>query len=44
MQDNTLFNASIKENLRFANNEATDKELEDAIKKAEADFVFKLDK
>lgn len=43
-QDNSLFNLSIKENLLFANINATDNDLEIALKKAEADFVFKLEK
>lgn len=40
MQDNTLFNTSIENNLRFAKNNATKKEIEDALKKARAEFVF----
>ena len=43
-QDNSLFNMSIKENLLFAKPNATNKQLEDAIKKAQADFVFDLEK
>jgi ABC-type multidrug transport system fused ATPase/permease subunit len=42
MQDNTLFNTTIKKNLLFANENASDKEIEKAIKNAQADFVFKL--
>jgi len=42
MQDNSLFNTTIKENLLFANPKATDKELKEALKKAKADFVFNL--
>jgi ABC-type multidrug transport system fused ATPase/permease subunit len=38
-----LFNLSIKENLLFANPKATKKDLEQAIKKAEAHFVFDLE-
>lgn len=41
-QDNSLFNLSIKENLKFANPKASRKDLEDALKKAEAHFVFDL--
>lgn len=39
-QDNTLFNMTIKENLLFANPKASKSDLEDALKKAEAGFVF----
>jgi ABC-type multidrug transport system fused ATPase/permease subunit len=35
---------SIRENLMFANPKATFKDLESALKKAEANFVFKLEK
>ena len=42
MQDNSLFNMSIKDNLIFAKPGATCKEIELALKKAEADFVFSL--
>lgn len=41
-QDNSLFNLTIEENLKFSNLKATKKDMEDALKKAEADFVFKL--
>lgn len=41
-QDNSLFNLSIEENLRFAKPKATKKELESALKSAEAQFVFDL--
>jgi ABC-type multidrug transport system fused ATPase/permease subunit len=34
---------SIKENLLFANPKASQKDLENALKKAEANFVFKLE-
>jgi len=44
MQDNSLFNTTIKENLLFANKDASTNDIENAIKKAEANFVFKLDK
>ena len=42
MQDNSLFNTSIKENLLFANPKASIKDIEKAIKNAEAHFVFDL--
>ena len=41
-QDNSLFNLSIEENLKFANPKASKKDLEDALKKSEAHFVFDL--
>jgi ABC-type multidrug transport system fused ATPase/permease subunit len=41
MQDNTLFNTSILKNLRYAKPEATEEEINKALKKAKADFVFK---
>lgn len=41
-QDNSLFNLTIRENLLFAKPDATDEELNSALKKASADFVFKL--
>ncbi len=44
MQDNTLFNTSIKENLQYANKNANLEEIKEAIKNAEAGFVYKLDK
>ena len=44
MQDNSLFNTTIKDNLLFANKDASTNDIENAIKKAEANFVFKLDK
>lgn len=43
-QDNSLFNISIKENLMFAKKDATKEEIYEALKKAEANFVFKLEK
>lgn len=43
-QDNSLFNLTIRENLLFANKNATNTDLEIALKKAEADFVLKLEK
>jgi ABC-type multidrug transport system fused ATPase/permease subunit len=42
MQDNSLFNTSIKENLLFANSKATEKDLKNALEKSECHFVFKL--
>lgn len=39
-QDNSLFNLSIEENLKFSNPKATKKEIEAAIKKAQAEFIF----
>lgn len=42
MQDNSLFNTSIKENLLFAKQNATKEELDTAIKLAQADFVYDL--
>jgi ABC-type multidrug transport system fused ATPase/permease subunit len=44
MQDNSLFNTSIKENLQFANSNATQDDLINALKNAEAHFVFDLEK
>jgi ABC-type multidrug transport system fused ATPase/permease subunit len=44
MQDNSLFNTTIKENLKFANPKADDKQIKKALKDAQADFVFKLKK
>ena len=41
-QDNSLFNLSIEENLKFANPEVSEADLKDALQKAEADFVFTL--
>ena len=42
MQENTLFNTTIKENLEFASPGATEKDVKNALKKAEANFVFDL--
>lgn len=39
-QDNSLFNLSIEENLKFANPKARKKDIENALKNAEAHFVF----
>lgn len=41
MQDNSLFNTSIKNNLLYAKSDATEEEMIQALKKAKADFVFK---
>lgn len=41
-QDNSLFNLTIKENLLFAKNDATEEELYKALKNAQAHFVFDL--
>ncbi len=43
-QDNSLFNLSIEENLKFANPKATKTDIEQALKKAKAHFVFDLPK
>ena len=42
MQDNSLFNTTIKENLLFAKKNATIEEINSALKNAEAWFIFKL--
>ena len=42
MQDNTLFNTSIKENLLLVDTKASKIELDKALRKAKADFVFWL--
>lgn len=42
-QDNSLFNLSIRENLLFVNPKASDKNLKEALKKAQAEFVFDLE-
>jgi ABC-type multidrug transport system fused ATPase/permease subunit len=44
MQDSSLFNDTIKNNLLYAKPNATKKEIELALKNAEANFVFDLDK
>lgn len=41
MQDNSLFNTTIKENMLLANPEASDDEIKLALKNAQADFVLK---
>lgn len=41
-QDNSLFNLSIRENLMFAKEDASEEELREALKNAQADFVFTL--
>lgn len=43
-QDNSLFNLTIRENLEFAWWKTSDKKLKEALKKAQADFVFDLEK
>jgi ABC-type multidrug transport system fused ATPase/permease subunit len=43
-QDNSLFNLSIEENLKFANPKATKADIEKALKQAGAHFVFDLPK
>jgi len=43
LQDNSLFNTSIKQNLLFAKENASLEELELALKNAQADFVFWLE-
>jgi ABC-type multidrug transport system fused ATPase/permease subunit len=42
MQDSTLFNDTIKTNLLFAKEDATDKEIKEALIKASALFVLDL--
>ncbi len=42
MQDNSLFNTTIRENLLFANKNATDDDIKKALINAQANFVFKL--
>ena len=39
-QDNSLFNLSIRENLLFAKEDASEDEMRDALKNAKAEFVF----
>ncbi len=41
MQDNSLFNTTIKNNLLFSKAEATEEEIISCLEKAKADFVFK---
>jgi len=41
-QGNTLFSGTIRDNLRMAKENATDKEMEDVLRVAAADFVFDL--
>lgn len=41
-QGNTLFSGTIRDNLLMGNPEATDEELEESLRTAAADFVFKL--
>ncbi len=40
MQENTLFNTTIRENMLVAKTDATEKEIIEALKKAKANFVF----
>lgn len=40
MQDNTLFNITIRENMLIAKTDATEKEIANALKKAQAEFAF----
>lgn len=42
-QDNSLFNTTIKQNLLYASPKATKKDLLEALKNAQADFVFDLE-
>lgn len=44
MQDNTLFNTSILENMQFAKVDASKEEIETALHKAKANFVFSSEK
>lgn len=44
MQDNTLFNTTILDNLKFAKQDATNEELHKSLKKSKADFVFETSK
>jgi ABC-type multidrug transport system fused ATPase/permease subunit len=44
MQGNTLFNTSILENMQFAKIDATKEEIEAALHKAKANFVFSSEK
>lgn len=41
-QDNSLFNGTILENMQIIKEDATIQEIENSLKKAKADFVFKL--
>lgn len=41
-QGNTLLSGTIRENLKLGNKDATNQEMEDALRTACADFVFKL--
>lgn len=43
-QDNSLFNLSITENLKFAKQDASDEEIKTALKNANAEFVYNLTK
>ncbi len=43
MQDSTLFNDTIKQNLLYAKPDATKKELDEALKLSESEFVYNLE-
>ncbi len=43
MQDSTLFNDTIKQNLLYAKPDATKKEIDEALKLSESQFVYKLE-
>lgn len=43
MQDNSLYNTTIRENLLYANEDASEEDLISALQKAEAHFVFNLE-
>ncbi len=43
MQDSSLFNTSILENMKYAKTDASLEEIETALKKAKADFIFKTE-
>lgn len=44
MQDNSLFNMSIRDNLSHSRDWVTEKDIIDALQKSEANFVFHLEK
>jgi len=43
MQDNTLFNTSIRKNLELVRENISEEEIIQALKKAKADFVFEAE-
>jgi ABC-type multidrug transport system fused ATPase/permease subunit len=43
-QEPVLLIGTIKDNLKYGNKDATEKDIEQAIKRANAEFVYKLDK